>query len=164
MVTLEEAIQHVREVALSNSACGVAYRKGGQTMLADGCDACATEHEQLAKWLIELKQRREAETIAQSKNNAYYIKSDSVRNLTYEEAEALNKMNYSGAISTGDSLFEEIGKRPKTNADRIRQMADEELALEIRSSICEKVENCENDLDCYKCRLQWLKQEVSEDD
>lgn len=57
----------------------------------------------------------------------------------------------------------EITEPPKSNGDRIRQMTDEELALEIRSSICEKVENCENDLNCYKCRLEWLKQEVSED-
>ena len=74
MMTLEEAIQHVREVALSNAACGVAYRKGGQTMLADGCDACATEHEQLAKWLIELKQRREAEISEKPKTNGYIIR------------------------------------------------------------------------------------------
>lgn len=45
-----------------------------------------------------------------------------------------------------------------TNGDKIRSMHDEELATEIRSSICE------NDLDCYKCRLQWLKQEVNTDD
>jgi len=51
-----------------------------------------------------------------------------------------------------------------TNGDKIRAMTDEELALEIRSSICEKVENCENDLNCYKCRFEWLKQEVSEDE
>lgn len=63
---------------------------------------------------------------------------------------------------TGCCLFEP--KPPKSNGDRIRQMTDEELASEIKSSVCEKVENCENDLDCYKCRLLWLKQEVSEDE
>ena len=60
-MTLDEAIQHAREVALSNAACGAAYRKGGQMMLADGCDACAEEHEQLADWLEELQRRRAAE-------------------------------------------------------------------------------------------------------
>ena len=57
-MTIEEAIQHCRETALSNAACGEAYRKGGQTMLADGCEACAAEHEQLAEWLEELREKR----------------------------------------------------------------------------------------------------------
>lgn len=58
-MTVEEAIQHCKETALSNAACGTAYRKGGQTMLADGCEACAAEHAQLAEWLEELLRRRE---------------------------------------------------------------------------------------------------------
>lgn len=57
-MTIEEAIQHCKETALSNAACGEAYRKGGQTMLADGCEACAAEHAQLAAWLEELQEKR----------------------------------------------------------------------------------------------------------
>lgn len=57
-MTLDEAIQHAREIALSNTACSVAYRKGGQTMLADSCDARAAEQTQIADWLEELQQRR----------------------------------------------------------------------------------------------------------
>lgn len=122
-MTIEEAIQHAREVALSNAACGVAYRKGGQTLLADSCDACAAEHEQLAEWLTELKQRREAEISAQ----------------------------------------------PKTNADRIRQMSDEEL----RRFLNDIADNCSMQY-CKSCPMngacddvpismqKWLKQEVSE--
>lgn len=37
---LEEAINHCKEVAKSK------------------CDSCGAEHEQLAEWLIELKERR----------------------------------------------------------------------------------------------------------
>ena len=59
-MTLDEAIQHAREVAVSNAACGVAYRKGGQSTLADSCEACAAEHAQLAEWLEELRDRRSA--------------------------------------------------------------------------------------------------------
>jgi len=42
-MTLDEAIQHAREVAQS------------------GCSECCKEHEQLAEWLEELQQRRAAE-------------------------------------------------------------------------------------------------------
>ena len=51
-----------------------------------------------------------------------------------------------------------------TNGDRIRSLKDEELASEFRSSICEKIENCVNDLNCYDCRVKWLKQEVKTND
>ena len=52
MLTLDEAIQHCKEQA-------AALR-----MASDyGCDECAAEHEQLAEWLTELKQCREAETV-----------------------------------------------------------------------------------------------------
>lgn len=40
---LGEAINHCKEVAKSK------------------CDSCGAEHEQLAEWLIELKERREQE-------------------------------------------------------------------------------------------------------
>ena len=67
---------------------------------------------------------------------------------------------------TGCCLFEpKQPKKPKplTNGDRIRQMTDEELAREFSDSICNIVENCEKDISCYDCKMQWLKQEVSED-
>lgn len=40
---LEEAINHCKEVAKSK------------------CDSCGAEHEQLAEWLIELKEHRESD-------------------------------------------------------------------------------------------------------
>ena len=58
----------------------------------------------------------------------------------------------------------EITAPPKSNGDRIRQMTDEELVREFSDSICNIVENCEKDISCYDCKMQWLKQEVSEDD
>lgn len=103
--------------------------------------------------------------------DAVVIKSDAIRNLTDEEAEILDRMMYSGAISTGVSLFEEIGERPKTNADRIRQMSDEELAniLELRDCFGNGYRCPEWDSSCEECTcqegfLKWLKQEASEDD
>lgn len=48
-----------------------------------------------------------------------------------------------------------------TNADRIRSMTDEELAKHLA---CQWKE-CKNmDVDCDKCLLDWLKEEVSAND
>ena len=51
---------------------------------------------------------------------------------------------------------------PKTNADRIRSMSDEELAM-LLNPAC-PVGTCpdEEPHNCYKCWLDWLKQEVSD--
>ena len=47
-MTIEEAIQHCIEQA-------------EKMKKMNGCEECASEHEQLAEWLTELKQRRENE-------------------------------------------------------------------------------------------------------
>lgn len=58
---------------------------------------------------------------------------------------------------------------PKTNADRIRAMTDEELAR-FRAYGCCPENRYMNDYecdyfhgDCEKCWLDWLKQEVTDD-
>jgi hypothetical protein len=55
---------------------------------------------------------------------------------------------------------------PMTNADRIRNMTDEELAklLSTGTFICEglKEDICENIPGCEECRLVWLKAPVEE--
>lgn len=53
---------------------------------------------------------------------------------------------------------------PKTNADRIRSMTDEELA-EFFDNTC--IENlgkvrCDSYGRCYDCMLDWLKEEAKE--
>ena len=50
---------------------------------------------------------------------------------------------------------------PKTNADRIRAMSDEELSVFLRKQRyypdwCD--DNCQNT--CYDCCLKWLKEEA----
>ena len=54
--------------------------------------------------------------------------------------------------------------KPKTNADRIRAMSDEELAYWV---MCPHDDVCDSDGaldgDCMKCVLQWLKQPAEED-
>ena len=58
---------------------------------------------------------------------------------------------------------------PKTNADHIRSMTDEELARKFMSltcppdvddDICDKCDEYDN---CEKCWLDWLKQPYKED-
>ena len=61
--------------------------------------------------------------------------------------------------------------KPLTNADRIRQMTDEELAkfmCLVKDKLCfgcsfSHVDECEG-ISCEEARTQWLKQEVSEDE
>lgn len=53
-----------------------------------------------------------------------------------------------------------------TNGDKIRSMTDEELAHEISRidrRICDTVEICEKDINCYDCRVKWLKQEAKQE-
>ena len=57
-------------------------------------------------------------------------------------------------------------EKRKTNADRIRSMSDEELAMNVMCPNdnglaeieCDKSDNC----NCYECILNWLKQEDTE--
>lgn len=64
--------------------------------------------------------------------------------------------------------FEEL--KPTTNADRIRAMSDEELAVLLEGCICptepcKKVVNREKQPDkkmCQSCWLDWLRQEVED--
>lgn len=59
-MTLEEAIKHCEEKAKELS--DKAYAEWGKSMTEEeayDCNECAREHEQLARWLRELKERRE---------------------------------------------------------------------------------------------------------
>ena len=114
-MTLEETIERFKEQAAT------------LRMARDyGCDECAAEYEQVAEWLAELQQRREADITAP----------------------------------------------PKTNADRIRKMTDEELAEFILNETnrvfqcnhCSYTGRiCDKRMKCKKQIIEWLKQEVSED-
>ena len=59
-MTLDEAIQHAREVARVNRLAADDYARLGPIEQASDCGACADEHEQLADWLEELRDRRSA--------------------------------------------------------------------------------------------------------
>ena len=88
-----------------------------------------------------------------------------------------NKKHYPALHSDFDfindaqmDIFREVTAPPKTNAERIRQMTDEELAkfmCLVKDKLCfgcsfSHVDECES-ISCEEARTQWLKQEVSED-
>lgn len=62
-----------------------------------------------------------------------------------------------------DSYEEACGVRPMTNADKIRQMSDEELAERFKLEICKMVsiEECQGE-NCKACRLKWLRKEAND--
>lgn len=58
-----------------------------------------------------------------------------------------------------------MGTKPKTNADRIRAMTDEELAKLLNSGtfICARLKDvCEDMPGCEECLLAWLRSPVEE--
>jgi hypothetical protein len=69
-----------------------------------------------------------------------------------------------------NALSAEITAQPKSNADRIRQMTDEELAKMVSMEVCRIVKpdgkGCPKGFyfgKCDKCVLKWLKQEADKD-
>ena len=75
-----------------------------------------------------------------------------------------------GVIVTGNhgAIFIDIGEKPKTNADRIRALSDEELAKFMNErNACLRTHlrtaaECEEYHNCKDCWLDWLKQEAIE--
>ena len=59
-LTLEEAISHCLEVAEQNETQAEKWQEegGGQWGKTTACRECATDHRQLAEWLMELKDLR----------------------------------------------------------------------------------------------------------
>ena len=56
MITIDEAINHAREVANKKYTEGMLCHANPNDEELDGCIECANEHEQLVKWLEELKE------------------------------------------------------------------------------------------------------------
>lgn len=64
------------------------------------------------------------------------------------------------------AIMDEVSTPPKSNADRIRQMTDEELAEFLRNFdmciVCQV--KCNKEYPCNKGIMEWLKKEVEKDD
>lgn len=87
-MTIEDAIKDCRDTAVRLAANAIAYLKGGKRMLAESCEQSSAEHEQIAKWLEELKHRRDAEPVRHGR----MTNGDRIRQMPDEElAESLRK-------------------------------------------------------------------------
>ena len=76
------------------------------------------------------------------------------------------KCHYSGQLTGRLTSCPDFKQKPKTNADRIRAMSDEELAnIMAGTPICkERYMDCLKDgCDCEQCLLEWLKQPAEGD-
>lgn len=62
-MTLDEAIKHCEEKAKELHEQEIAIDIDGCEIMDYECEKCAREHEQLAKWLKELKAYKEAEAL-----------------------------------------------------------------------------------------------------
>lgn len=67
---------------------------------------------------------------------------------------------------TRRKLLKTAGKAKDTNAEMIRKMSDEELAVTImcpnETGHADIPYNHSDDCDCYKCCLEWLRKEKEE--
>jgi hypothetical protein len=63
-----------------------------------------------------------------------------------------------------NAISTEITAPPKSNADRIRQMTDEELCDFLDGFLCYEIDCCRaEDIECRDCKMKWLKEEAKED-
>ena len=75
---------------------------------------------------------------------------------------------YVNAINIVNQLAEEY--KPRTNADKVREMTDEELAELLGKCCCvtKSDEDCihfyDDEVDCNKCVREWLQSEVKDGD
>lgn len=72
MLTLDEAIKHCHEKA--RELRGLPFKEEMEIEDIADCEECAEEHEQLAGWLTELKERREADSSPLKEDLVSYCK------------------------------------------------------------------------------------------
>ncbi|MBR3238566.1 MAG: hypothetical protein IKF99_09030 [Oscillospiraceae bacterium] len=86
------------------------------------------------------------------------------KNVGYLDMKCINCNSYFNF----DELYkrrigEVLEQKPMTNGDRIRSMSDEDLAAEMKEEGgCPHDCECPDvmDTDCYKCWLDWIRQEA----
>ena len=88
MMTLDEAIEHCHEKAkdLRTEADYLDAPYGMDTSERTDCLECAKEHEQLAEWLTELKQRREKDKKGEWITAPIMPQHDNLKDKLFDEA------------------------------------------------------------------------------
>lgn len=86
--------------------------------------------------------------------------------LVYEKLDAKEHLSLMDRDTGVVGAFLRDSKKLQTNADRIRAMSDEELAMTmmcpnengLAEIECDKSDSC----NCYECLLKWLREKVEE--
>lgn len=121
--------------------------------------------ENLKKWLV-----KDGWQLLPLSNNHYEVlragKAGRQNPLVIYSAKSSEHLSFADRDMPVIGAFLRDQKKPQTNADRIRSMTDEELAVNmmcpnengLAEIDCEKNDNC----NCYECLLKWLKAESEE--
>ena len=88
-MTIEEAIQHCKDEAAKMRKESAKRLQIGLMHAANDCEECAAEHEQLAEWLEELREKR-CKVIVQA-NRIKELEAD-VNEQLKKRADAYNKL------------------------------------------------------------------------
>jgi hypothetical protein len=118
--------------------------------------------ENLKKWLV-----KDGWQLLPLSNNHYEVlragKAGRQNPLVIYSAKSSEHLSFADRDMPVIGAFLRDQKKPQTNADRIRSMTDEELAVNMMCPNenglgeidCDKNDNC----NCYECLLKWLKAE-----
>lgn len=121
--------------------------------------------ENLKKWLV-----KDGWQLLPLSNNHYEVlragKSGRQNPLVIYSAKSSEHLSFADRDMPVIGAFLRDQKKPQTNADRIRSMTDEELALAIMCPAeydlnFNKNEKCNGEMNknCYECSLKWLQEE-----
>lgn len=118
--------------------------------------------ENLKKWLV-----KDGWQLLPLSNNHYEVlragKAGRQNPLVIYSAKSSEHLSFADRDMPVIGAFLRDQKKPQTNADRIRSMTDEELAVNmmcpnengLAEIDCDKNDNC----NCYECLLKWLRAE-----
>ena len=121
--------------------------------------------EDLKKWLV-----KDGWELLSLSNNPYEVlrasKAGKQNPLIIYSGKSSEHLSFADRDMPVIGAFIRYQKKPQTNADRIRSMTDEELAVNmmcpnengLAEIDCDKNDNC----NCYECLLKWLRAESEE--
>lgn len=122
-MTLQEAIEHVKEV--SQSACG---------------ECCKAEHKKLAEWLQELKERRESSlrpAIKFVNENSMFTQMNQISQEFREVAKEVEKL-FDGEGNNDDLIMELIDLQTACETELAILGLDESQRMQARRKVIEK--------------------------
>ena len=115
LMSLEEAIAHANEVAEEKYKVGFLCHANPDDDKLDDCIKCGREHEQLAKWLSELKQYQEIGTVKEFKllkdviSKTKLSESESSKGIPLNFSVTFPQMNYDILKDLGEPYISKRG-------------------------------------------------------